>query len=169
MKSARIHFVIAVIVLVALLGGYAAAYLLIDQKSAEVRAIAEEVATKERAGVKNAAARDEAAALADAEAYVALELLSTADAVAFLERLERTGKTYGAKVSVASVDDSAKTSGVISVSLSISGSFDAVMHALSAIEHERPATAAKSVTFSSADGVWTASGIFTVAIQTTAP
>lgn len=166
MKSARIHIVLAALVLLALIGSYVGAYLLISRKTAEVRSITEELTAKEAAGAKNATVRDEAATLADSEAYVAEELLATGDVVAFLERLERTGKTYGAKVSVASVDDSGKGAGMLSVSLSISGPFDAVMHTLSAIEHERPATAVKSITFSSGDGGWTASGIFTVATKT---
>ncbi len=167
MKSARIHIVIAALLLIALIAAYVGAYLLISGKTTEVRSLAEELAVKERAGAKNAAARDEAATLAESEAYVAGALLATGDAVAFLERLERTGKAYGATVSVASVDDSAKGSGMISVALSISGSFDAVMHTLSAIEHEKPATAVKSVTFSSGDGGWIVSGIFTVATKIT--
>ena len=163
MKSARIELIIAALLALAAIGGYAFWYMSVSAKEAEVASLSEQVAAKEASGARSAEARGEAAGLMEQAAYVSSRILLPADAVSFLESLEKTGKSYGAAVKVASVDDSKKSAGTITISLSINGSFDAVERTLGALEHGTPAATAKSMTFTSqGEGTWSAVGTLTV-------
>lgn len=166
MKSARLHLIVSAILALAAIAAYGAWYMFVQQGSQETATLSNELAGKEATHAHAQVSKGQEVVLADKQAFTATHLLATADAVSFLERLEGTGRTLGAKVSVASVDDAHKDSGSLDISLSISGSFDAVMRTLGAIEHGQPAAVAKSMTLSGGGATWSASGVITVATQT---
>lgn len=166
MNSARLHLILAALFALIVIGGYVAWYLAVQGASDTATSFASDLATKEAVHSHAQASRDEELGLADKQAFTTTHLLNPAEAVSFLEHLEATGRPLGAKVMVVSVDDSQKANGSIDIALSVSGTFDAVMRTLGVIEHEVPATTAKTMTLSGSGGSWSAVGTVTVATQT---
>lgn len=169
MNTSLIQLIVAALLTLGAAGAYAGGYWLVEHARAEAVTLAGQIAEKEAQSARSSSARTALAELSDKEAFVAAHLVATTDIVSFLERLEAAGKEFGATVSVASVQDSSAKDGTIVLSLSIEGSFDAVMRTLGAIEHGPFANAAKSVTLNS-DGLgWRAVGSFVMGTLTPTP
>lgn len=162
MKPSTLHLAIAVILALAALGGYFFWYGYVQQLSRDAVSLASDISAKDAARVRAASARSAEADLASQEAFLSSHLVATADIVSFLEGLEKTGRTFGAAVHVASVSDTAKSAdGRISLSLSVDGSFDAVMRTVGAIEEGPYAMTVQDLSLNTADGSsWTATGTF---------
>lgn len=167
MKQAPlVQVVIGSLTALLLVGGSVYALHIVKQLSSESAALRSEIAAKDAERARSTSVRSGETELVATESYVASHFLKTEDIVSFLEELESTGTTFGAEVNVASLsgDDSA-SSGRISLSLSITGSFDAVMRTLGAIEHGSYANMVKDITMDTGggDGTWSATGVFVVA------
>lgn len=163
MKNFFFQLVIALVFVGIAMGGYAFWYFETKQMSVRASELAGEIATKEAARSRTNSARAGLPELGADETFVASHFVATADIVSFLERLEATGKAFGAVVEVASVTGDDKSSeGSISLSLSVTGSFDAVMRTVGAIEHGPFANQVQSLTLDTSGDGWTASGIFVV-------
>lgn len=165
MKPSALHLAIACLFALGTLGGYVFWYGYVQQLDADSATLAEEIAAKDLERARTASARSAEADVVAQETFVKSHLVATADIVSFLEQLERTGKSLGATVHVASVSDQAKSSdGTISLSLSVTGSFDTVMRTLGAIEEGPYAIMANDISLDTADGSsWSATGVFVVA------
>jgi len=167
MKAPLYQFAAALLVCLLVIGGYVAWYFTVVGTRDAVASLAADVAAKEAESVRASSDRASAGALAEDEAFVSAHLLAPGDIVGFLERFEATGKTVGATVSVASVDDTQEAQGSIDLSFSVTGSFDAVLRALGALEHGPYASRTKTVSLSQAGDGWEAAGVMTVAIVAT--
>jgi Tfp pilus assembly protein PilN len=170
MKNAPlVHLVIAGVVALALLGGYVVWLNVVERQRTELATLQSEIAQKDAERTRSFTARSAESDLAETEAFIASHIVQKDNIVSFLEALENTGTAYGAQVDVASLSgDDAASAGRISLSLSITGSFDAVMRTLGAIEHGSYANMVKNITLDTAgaDDVWSATGVFVVATDT---
>lgn len=171
MKPSIIQLGISILIAAAALGGYVFWYGYVRGLDASSAALAGEIAAKDRERAHAVSARSAEAELAAQEALVASHIVASADIVSFLERLENTGKQFGATVHVASVSDQAKASeGTIALSLSVAGSFDAVMRTIGAIEEGPYAVTVQDLSLDTPDGSqWSATGVFVVGTEKTAP
>lgn len=171
---ALIQFSLAVAVLVGVLAAYGAWYVVVGQASATSAALATEIETKTQESARVASAREALATLATDEASIQAYFIRQEDIVSFLERLESSGSSLGSVVEVVSVG--AESEGErphIRLSLKITGSFDAVMRTLGAIEYGPYDSAVTSVTLDTLpaengpSGRWTAAATLTLGTRTT--
>lgn len=162
-RTPLIHLALALALAVGLAGVYAFWFLAVSRADAGTAGVLAEIESKENERERTAAARAALEDLATEEAFVAAHLIPEEGIVSFLERLEEVGAAQGADVSVASVSGDAAGEGRITLSLSISGTFESVMRTLGAIEHGPYAIATQNVTLDSGgEGAWTAVGAFTI-------
>lgn len=171
--AALIQLSLALIVLVGVLGAYGAWYVAVGKASATSAALAQEIETKTQESLRVASAREALATLATDEASIQAYLIRQEDIVAFLERLESSGTSLGSVVEVVSVG--AETSGErphIRLSVKVTGSFDAVLRTLGAIEYGPYDSAVTTVTLDTLpaengpSGRWTAAATFTLGTRT---
>lgn len=136
MKSSFIHSIIACSVCVAMVIGYEFWYGVTKAKSAAVAHLESQIVAKTETAHRIASARASLAEIAGDEASMQNYFVSETDVVSFITNLEAQGKTQGTVVSVLSV--SASDPGrqpTLTVILTITGTFDAVMRTLGAIEY----------------------------------
>ncbi|HWH16114.1 MAG TPA: hypothetical protein VNU25_00810 [Candidatus Paceibacterota bacterium] len=171
--AALIQLSLAIVLFVGVLGAYSAWYVTVGQASATSAALAKEIETKTQESARVASAREALETLAADEASIQAYLIRQEDIVSFLERLEGSGTSLGSSVEVVSVG--AETGGErphIRLSVKITGSFDAVMRTLGAIEYGPYDSAVTSVTLdtlpteSGPSGRWTASATLTLGTRT---
>lgn len=169
MKAPMIQLGAALVLALAALGGYVLWYGYVQGLETQAASLAADVAAKDADRAQAASARSAEADVSEKERFVASHLVLPSDIVSFLESLENTGKSLGADVQVASVsDETAAAAGTISLSLSVSGPFDAVMRTLGAIEEGPYAAAARDLSLDTANGQdWTAAGTFVVGTSAT--
>lgn len=172
-RSSLIQLAIALAVLASVFGAYAFWYSLVGKSSVEAAALSEEIRTKSQDSARVAAAKVALESLAEDEAAMRAYLVREKDIVPFLSTLEDTGTSLGAGVEVISVSaDSKSERSHIQLSLKITGSFDAVLRTLGAIEYGPYDSAIQSVTFDTVPAevtsipVWTAATTFTLGTQT---
>lgn len=136
-KFPLIHFGIALGILMLTLGAYGLGYAAVSSASAEAALLALQVDEKSRSATRLIAAKAALSSLEADEASLRRYFVSTEDVVPFLSGLERTGRELGAQVEVASVgnDPSSVERKRLVVALKITGSFEAVMRTLGAIEY----------------------------------
>ena len=116
--------------------GYGFWYAAIEAKSAAVAELKNEVTTKNENAGRIASARASLAELAGSEEIIQGYFVPETGVVAFINNLEARGRKQGAVVSVLSVSTSAtEKSPTLVFSLTISGSFDAVMRTVGVIEY----------------------------------
>ncbi len=153
-----------------ILAGAAGAYGWLYQELANIKVasatLRADIQAAEVAKVRALEAKTESAGLANDEASVFAHVIETDGIVTFLQYLERSGNAFGATVEVASVSDTA-SSGTITISLSVEGTFPAVMKTLGILEHGSYAMSAKTVTLDSfEDGTWEMTGTFIALTKT---
>lgn len=171
-RSSLIQLAIALTVLVGVLGAYGFWYSLVGKSSVEAAMLSEEIRTKSQDSARVAAAKVALESLAEDEAAMRAYLVREKDIVPFLGTLEETGASLGAGVEVVSVSAEARGErSQIQLSLKITGSFDAVLRTLGAIEYGPYDSAIQSVTFdtvpaeAAAVPVWTAAATFRLGTQ----
>ena len=163
---------VAVGLFVLALGSYAAWYSIVARQTAEASALSTEVYAREAAGGRAAQARRALETIELEEARVYGHLVSPENIVPFLETLESTGERLGTDVEVVSVGDAPVGASRITLSLRITGTFDAALRALGAIEYQPYDMRLTSLTFdtpTTAEGVsgeWTVAAMFSVGMQT---
>lgn len=174
--TSLIQLVVALIVFAAALGVYGIWYSLVGKASVEAATLSEQIRTKSQDSARVAAAKVALESLAEDEAAMRAYLVREQDIVPFLGTLEDTGASLGSRVEVVSVSaDSQGERSQIQLSLKISGSFDAVLRTLGAIEYGPYDSAIQSVTFDTipteqvASASWTAVAMFTLGTQTEKP
>ncbi len=173
-RASLIQLVIALIVFVAAVGAYGFWYSLVGKASVEAATLSKEIYTKSQDSARVAAAKVALESLAEDEAAMRAYLVREQDIVPFLSTLEDTGVSLGSKVEVASVSaDSKGERSHIQLSLKITGSFDAVLRTLGAIEYGPYDSAIQSVTFdtvpSEGTAAWTAAATFLLGTQSEKP
>lgn len=148
--------------------GYALWYHALGSVSGELADLSAKVAAQNRSAAQAIAAEDELAKLSAEEGAIHGYFVSTSDIVSFLEALQKTGSALGAKVSVTSVSANAAPRPHLDLALTISGSFDAVMRTIGAIEYGPHDIVVKTLTVdsgTSADGSASAGWTAALALQ----
>lgn len=173
MRTQYIHLAVACLIFGLSVGLVAAGMGLISAKRTRAKDLATEVTTKQLETQRVAAAKEALPALAADEQAINQYFVKSDDIVPFLEKLQVAGKTEGAVVQVLSVTGGqAGTQNRISLSLNISGSFEAVMRTIGSIEYGPYDIALTNVTLDSRGApekgttqTWTAAAVFTIGTQ----
>lgn len=170
MNKPLIHLGILTLVVALLLGAYGFWYGLVEKKSAEAAALESEIARTLADAAQAEATRSALQSLAVDESTLESYTLSPDGIVPFLERLESTGRSLGATVEVVSVSDTPTSDNRIGLSLRISGSFDAVMRSVGAIEYGPYDSRIENLTLDtgfSEGGAWSAAAVFSIGLDVT--
>jgi len=175
-RTALIQLSLALLLLASVLGAYGFWYASVGKASVEAAALSEAMQTKSQDSARVAAAKVALESLSEDEAAMRAYLVREQDIVPFLGTLEQTGTSLGAVVEVVSVSTARKDErSQIQLSLKITGSFDAVLRTLGAIEYGPYDSAIQSVTFDTvpaevgSPSSWTAAATFTLGTQTETP
>lgn len=162
-----ISCVVAVLVALALTLGYTFWFSEVVRMQDQVSALASQIVTKTREYVHASENRTALQEVVEHETEVNAHFAPTSAIVTFLESIEQLGRAYGTTVTVVSVTGSA-TDGKLTLALSVSGTFDAVMRTLGFIEHGQFASATKSLTLETTENNdWTAALTVVVLTKTT--
>ncbi len=167
-KGPALSLIVSVLIALSAIGGYVFWYDLMQGLRTETAQLETDILAKEGERIRAASARTAEDDLLAQENFIASHLVKTDDIVLFLETIEGTGKAFGATVQVASVSGEGKASnGKISLSLSITGTFDAVMRTLGAIENGPYANMVSDLTLDTPDKgeTWSAVGVFVVGTE----
>lgn len=136
MTSPPLQLLLALVVCAAALIGYGAWYAAIVQMSNIAAQLESQIETKIEARSRIASARTALAAIAGDEASVQGYFVQGTGVVAFIDDLEARGREQGATVSVLSVaTGSAGEHSVLTLAVSLKGTFNAVMRTLGSIEY----------------------------------
>ncbi|MHB1163353.1 MAG: hypothetical protein ACYCZZ_02420 [Minisyncoccota bacterium] len=136
MRSPLAHLLLALAVLVAVLFGYGAWYTIVSNKSGEVSDLQSQITAAGENMSRIAATRAAFAEIAGDEAKVQSYFVSGSGVVAFINSLEALGLAQKATVSVRSVSTGGSPSRpALLLSITVKGTFDAVMRTLGAIEY----------------------------------
>jgi len=136
MKSLFFHFIVALAVGIAVFSGYGVWYAVVASKSASVADLQNQIDAKTETASHIVSARAAITEIADDEAIVRNYFIPETSVVAFINGLEAQGRAQGAAVSVLSVSTNASgAQPMLILSLSIKGTFDAVMRTVGVIEY----------------------------------
>lgn len=164
MNRALSHLVIALVLLGLAVAGYAAAFLTIERTRTQIAEVTGKMLQRMDDQRRIQEAQGALAALSANEARITGYFLNEKDVVEFLEELESTGDTLGADVTVVAVNNErGATPPRVAVALRITGSFDAVMRTIGAIEYGPYDGVVTTVTMDDqGDGTWGASVTYSV-------
>ncbi len=117
--------------------GYGFAHLTVSGMGAQAAELDAQIAVKGEELKNIQEARSALTALAAREANIQAYFIEDAELVSFLENVGSVGEAFGAEVEVLGVTESTMEDrrSAISLALSVSGSFDAVMRTIGALEH----------------------------------
>lgn len=135
MKSTYFHLGITAALLIVVLIVYGVWYHALGSLRAHVAALSAEVAMKNQSGALAIVAEKELERRAAHEKAIQAYFVSPEDIVSFLESLQSIGASLGAKVNVLSVSSHTVPRQHLVLSVRVSGSFDAVMRTVGAIEY----------------------------------
>jgi Tfp pilus assembly protein PilO len=163
MKTPALSHAATALLVVMLLGvGYAFWFITTENAAAHADALSSEINAKAAQHAHADTTRDTVSQVEADEATIETHFVPEEEIVSFLEELEALGGTLGSKVIVLSVTDP-DGQGRITLALSISGSFDAVMRTVGVVEHGTRVSAVRSLTLDAgSDGMWTAAATVTV-------
>ncbi len=163
-RGPLISLILAFVVLVASLGGYALWYASVSSLSARAASLATEIAAKQSDVARIAQAKVALASLSKQEQTLRAYFVSTSDVVSFLEELQSTGKAFGTTVEVVSVSSTGEGKAAhLSIALKIDGSFDGVVRTLGALEYSpRDIVVNDAALGISGKAHWTATALITV-------
>ena len=168
MKSTRIRLIIVVVIAVLAVGAHAFWYNLILSKSAEVSKLQGEITQSSEVVTRIASDRALLAQASSSQAEVQNYFVSNNNIVPFINSLQSTGSALGSTVKVLSVSSAGQGQTSIKLALTVSGSFDAVMRTVGAIEYAPYAITISSLTLQKSPKTgWTASINFSVESVTT--
>jgi len=136
MKSSFTHLIVAVVLCAAALVGYGMWYAAITTTSTAVVELQNQIDAKNETASRITVARSALSEIASDEATVRSYFVSEASVVAFINDLESRGLSQGATVDVLSVSTSGTPAHpALGLTLTIRGSFDAVMRTVGTIEY----------------------------------
>ncbi|MDR3547205.1 MAG: hypothetical protein P4M11_02815 [Candidatus Pacebacteria bacterium] len=174
-RSPLFHFIVAMLLLIAVVTLDMFWYDAVTAESTKVGELASEIVSKTNDSAREAQAKSELNALSTDQAAVQQYFVSTNDVVPFLTQLQSTGSYLGSNVQVVSVSATPGTPyGKLSLSLSVTGAFNAVMRTLGSIEYGPYDTAINTLSFdapqgpgatSSSSPEWIANALFSVGTE----
>lgn len=136
MKSPLTQFIIVSLVCITSIIGYGFWYSAVKAKSASVALLENQIVTKKEAEKHAASTQASLIEISGDEASMRGYFISETDIVAFINDLETQGQKQKATVEVVSVSTSATSvQSVLAFTLVVTGTFDAVMRTIGAIEY----------------------------------
>lgn len=136
MKSPAIHLLIALAASVIALLGYVAWYGVVSDKSREVAGLQNQILAASETVSRVASARAALTEIAGDEMKVRSYFVPESGIVAFINDLEARGVAQGATIAVSSVSTGGTPSRpALVLSITVKGTFDAVMRAVGSIEY----------------------------------
>lgn len=160
MRTPIIHAVIALALGVSAVVAYGMWYAVVKAKSAVVADLQSQIDAKRESAMRISAARAALSEIAGDEAVVQDYFVPETGVVAFIDSLEARGRSGNATVSVLSVSKDAAVKGrsAFTFSISITGTFDAVMRTVGTIEYAPYAVSLTSLSLGQGEAdVWHAS------------
>ena len=137
MKSPFLHFIIALAICIVAVTGYGLLYAIISAKSTSVASLQNEIDIKTESASRTASTRTALAEISGDGNAIQNYFVPKTGVVAFINMLEEQGKKQGTAVSILSVSTgSSKTQPTLVLSLTIHGTFDAVMRTVGVIEYD---------------------------------
>ncbi len=135
-SSPLLQFTAAAVVCVLAVAGYGLWRARVAALSAQVSGIESRIQAASEASTRLSSARVALAQLTSDEAAVQAYFVPEASVVSFIDALQASGKSLGVGVTVASVS-ATKVGGrsALDVSLTLTGSFDAIMRMVGAVEY----------------------------------
>jgi hypothetical protein len=165
-RTPLIHLIAAGLFLLAAIAAYAFWYRHVNALSSEAAELSAQLQTLGDAGGRASSVRRDLEEVGRQEADVYRRFVGTDTIVTYLEAVEATGRGLGAKVTVVSVADAPARAGhppELQMAFQITGSFDAVMRTLGAIEYQAYDTTLSNVTLDTPTGDnWTAAANFLI-------
>jgi hypothetical protein len=153
MKSTFAHVSIALGICVLSVAIYAYAYFYVADESARAAELAATIDSKKATVDRASLIRAALLKLGEDEARIKNYFVSEENIGTFVSQLEEIGKSLGTQVDITSVGegkDAARP--VLTVTVRMQGTFDAVLRSIGAIEHASYAITLNSVSVSSAGG-----------------
>lgn len=164
-RTLLFQFGVAVLVLVGALALVVTASLTAIQMREKANLLEQEVVVKQGEVLRVASAKAALPVLARSEEKLHAYRTRSSDIVPLLERLEKQGRTEGAVVEVLSVSpEQAGTQGRIAISLTVRGTFDAVMRTVGSIEYGPYDIIVKTAALDNPAGTEEKTGAWTAAI-----
>ncbi|MDB5195177.1 MAG: hypothetical protein JWO84_361 [Parcubacteria group bacterium] len=167
-----IPLIVSLVILVIASGLYGFGYYTLQSDIVKATTLAAQIKLKSAQLDQLSRAHAALATLTNDEATLNQYSIGKEDVVPFLESLQATGKPLGARVDVLSVaDEKIGTHARISLSLSLTGSFDAVIRTLGAIEYGPYDGVITNLTLDTTPAsvgsasVWTATTIYSVGVR----
>lgn len=166
-RAPYIHLIAAGLFLMVAIGAYAFWYRHVSGLSTQAAELSAQLQTIGDAGGRASSVRRELDEVARQEADVYRRFVGSDTIVTYLETVEATGRGLGASVEVVSVANAPARAGLpaqLQMSLRITGTFDAVMRTLGAIEYQAYDTTLASLTLDTPEAgeSWTAAATFLV-------
>ncbi len=167
-----VPLIIALVLVLAVMGLYVFGYQELQAERERATDLAQQLASKTAELGRLTDARAALATLASDEQSLSQYSIQKATIVPFLEQIQSVGKPLGATVEVLSVGDE-KSAGHarVALSLALSGSFDAVVRTLGAIEYAPYDAVVTTATLDTVgeSKVWTAAVIYSVGVSSSTP
>jgi hypothetical protein len=136
MRVSLIHLIVASLVALALMSGYVLWYRAVSQKSTDVTSLQNQIEAKNDAAARITSTQNTFAEIIGDENLLEHYFVSETGVVTFIDDLEEKGRKLGTDVKVLSVNTGGSTAQpVLLFSLSVRGSFGAVMRTIGAIEY----------------------------------
>lgn len=136
MKSHRLQLVVALVIAGIALAGCRFWYAAVAEKSKAVADLQGQIAAKTTSLQRGTSARAALAEMANDEAVLQKYVVPGTGVVAFIEELQSQGNSLGSTVNVLSVSTgSVNTQPTLILALSVTGTFDAVIRTIGAIEY----------------------------------
>lgn len=170
-RTPYIHLIIAGAILLVALGVYVFWYGRVNTLSAQAAALSSQIQQLGDANGRASSVRRDLEEVGRQEAELYAHFVGNDTIVSYLETVEATGRSLGATVTVVSVGNAPARAGhpaEIQMALRITGSFDAVMRTLGAIEYQSYDTTLTNVTLDTPDSTWTAAATFLIGTPPTA-
>jgi hypothetical protein len=138
MKSTLLHLIVWLLICAATLAGYGYWYHMVASESTTVADLQNQITAKAEASTRVAAARAALADIAGDESLVQSYFVADTAVVPFIDDLESRATAQSADMKVLSVSTSGtakQSSLVLLLTLSIDGTFDAVMRTIGSVEY----------------------------------
>lgn len=169
-----IQLIVAGLLFLGAVGAYLAWYATVGKLSASADALSVQIQEKGQDSARIRSAKEALESLVADEEAMRAYLVQQANIVSFLSAIEDTGTGLGSSVEVVSVSAESKgETNSILLSLKITGSFDAVLRTIGAIEYGPYDSSVESVTLDTVAGetagVWTAAASFSIGTQAPKP
>ena len=171
-----IRLIASIVLLIVVVSAYAFWYSVVTAESTAAGDLAAKIIQQSNATSKIAEAKSEIVQLNSQDATMSQYFVETNDLVPFLEQLQSIGKFLGTKVLVESVSATPGTPyGALTLSVSVIGSFDAVLRTIGSIEYEPFNITISSLSFtsptslggtSSSSPQWTGNAVFSIGAKT---